>query len=216
MIFDILKNCFFSLVLLFLCECLIAQTNSQNGHRTQTTTKYPLVYQESFHQMIYEDSSMRVLDVFASAGDTTLFHQHCNPILYIAIHGEEIGLLQPNGSWKHVSLPTDWIGHNIYSSDSCFVHKFTVCGETYLQILAVEAKQEFEPVQGLDKAKYDENFVVFDWSNPDTTENIHLNSSILLVEKNCERKCQVSVRNSLENVVLENFNIYSVGYKNSH
>ncbi|MEM9050479.1 MAG: hypothetical protein AAGC47_00370 [Bacteroidota bacterium] len=211
--FDIVKTCFFTITLLFLFDSSVAQIGIDQSPRDQTVKKYPFVYRESHHQMIYEDSLMRVLDVFASNGDTTLFHQHCNPILYITIHGEEVGLLEPNGKWKHVPLPTDWIGHNIYSGDSCFVHKFTVSGETYLQILAVEAKRQFEPVKGLGNPKYDEDFVVYDWSNSDEIEKVNLDSPVLLVEKNCEGKCQVSVTSSLENVVLENFKVYSVGFK---
>ena len=44
-------------------------------------------------------------------------------------------------------------------------------------------------------------------------KNLNLDSPILLVEKNCEGKCQVLVTNLVENIELANFNIYSVGFK---
>ena len=110
-------------------------------------------------------------------------------------------------------LPTNLIGHNIYSRNSCFGHKFTVSGETHLQILAVEAKNEFEPIIGLKDPEYDEDFVVYKWKDSDKVKNLNLDSPILLVEKNCEGKCQVLVTNLVENIELANFNIYSVGFK---
>ena len=47
-------------------------------------------------------------------------------------------LNEPKKEWTSVELPTGWIGHDIYSSDSCFAHRFGVTGKNSLQIIAVE------------------------------------------------------------------------------
>jgi len=180
--------------------------------RAQVSTKLlPHVYEESHHELIYEDSLMRVLNVFAQKGDTTLFHIHCDPIVYITLHGTEVSLQQPNGIWKNVLLPTDWIGHDVYHIDSCFTHRFTVAGEGHLQILAIEAKTKFASQQSLNQIKYNDEFRINELENFYNSTDL----PIIFVEKNCDGKCDIKVIKINQIKRIENLSehrMYSVEY----
>jgi hypothetical protein len=100
--------------------------------------KYPLVHEEQFHAPLYENENSRILSVKAQKGDTTDFHRHCHPIVYITLSGTTVELNEPNDTWNKVHLPTNWIGHDLYNQDSCFTHRFAISGENDLHIIAVE------------------------------------------------------------------------------
>lgn len=96
------------------------------------------VHEEPFHRPIYAHGSFRYLDVFASPGDTTAMHSHRLPILYLCISGSEVWLDEENAKPRHVNLPTGWIGSDMYSDSTVFVHRFAVTGDSDLHIIAVE------------------------------------------------------------------------------
>ncbi len=100
------------------------------------------VYEEDHHVPIYENGAWRILNVTCDPMDTTDFHRHCHPILYLTLLGTHVSLQEPHSEWKQVILPTNWIGHDIYSIDSCYIHRFSVSGETGIHILAFEALSE--------------------------------------------------------------------------
>ena len=41
------------------------------------------VHQEPRHHLVFDSDAIRVLDIQIPPGDTTLFHTHSNPILYV-------------------------------------------------------------------------------------------------------------------------------------
>lgn len=117
--------------LFFLLLILCLASNSQD-------TELPAVHEEAFHQPVFENDFLRVMAVSAANGDTTDFHRHCLPIVYITVQGTLVELNEPDESWKQVELPTGWIGHDLYDSNSCYTHRFAISGSQNLQIIAVE------------------------------------------------------------------------------
>lgn len=181
-------------------------------------TVYPLVHDEVHHVPIFENDQIRVLDVRASNGDTTDLHQHCNPILYITIKGATVSLKEPNGEWKQVVLPTNWIGQDIYKNDSCFVHQFAVASEEGLQIVAVEALSntnfDFLPVKPVYQ---DEGFSLYEVGIAQLVEVIEYDIPIILIESTCADHCKLQVTTSreLSSKSLKENRAYAVSYLKS-
>jgi len=89
---------------------------------------------------IYETDDMVLIHLQMNKGDTSLFHKHSTPILYIAIQGAEMWLDIPNGKQRIVSLPDYWIGSDHYSEEEPFIHRIYVLNEGPLNLIAVLRK----------------------------------------------------------------------------
>lgn len=100
------------------------------------------VYNEPFHNIIFENENYRVLDVHLHKGDTSLFHSHSTPIAYITIQGTRMWLQEFNKEPRIIKLPNNWVGSNRYSRSEPFVHRIAVAGKESLKLIAVERKQD--------------------------------------------------------------------------
>jgi hypothetical protein len=180
------------------------------------SSAYTLVHEEDHHIPIFQNDQIRVLNVRASQGDTTAFHRHCNPILYITLEGTTVSLKEPTTSWKKTELPSGWIGQDIYHSDSCFVHRFAIPGQGRLHIVAVEALKHTEEVSlSTDPIHSEEGFSVYEIGLSHLGEMIEVSIPIILVETSCNRECKVEVINSekLSKELLQKHNAYAVFFK---
>ncbi|MFT4770594.1 MAG: hypothetical protein ACI9CP_001164 [Cryomorphaceae bacterium] len=177
---------------------------------------YPFVHKEYFHEPIFENGQIRVLNVSASRGDTTAFHRHCYPILYITLKGTMVSLKEPSSKWKEVELPAGWIGHDLYQNDSCYVHRFAISGDGNLHIVAIEALEESEPISlGFAPTYMDEGFSVFEIDSSHLTEVTKSQIPIILIDRACSSKCKVKVIRSkkLSNRVLKKHKGYAVFFQ---
>jgi len=101
------------------------------------------VESEPFHKPIYETDEMILINLQMDEGDTSLFHKHSSPILYITVQGAEMWLDIADGTSKTVNLPDFWIGSDNYSEDDPFVHRIAVLDDGPLNLRAVIHKQGF-------------------------------------------------------------------------
>ena len=62
------------------CCCLLSLTVG-----SAQTEKVVPVYEEPRHHLVFESPATRIIDVQIPAGDTTLFHTHSDPILYVSM-----------------------------------------------------------------------------------------------------------------------------------
>jgi len=175
---------------------------------------FPLVHQEQFHKPLYEDETIRLLDVRASKNDTTSFHMHCLPILYITLAGTEVALQTYTDQWKRVSLPTGWIGHDIYHRDSCFTHRFSVVGESSLQIAAIEFKKNSTWSALNMEAEYQsEDFTLIKLDRSKDLTKAHW--PVIAWENDCQGACEVKVidNQKLSDKDFEKYKLYQINYK---
>lgn len=98
----------------------------------------PPVHQEPHHVPIFQNRFIRILNVQAESGDTTLFHVHNKDIAYYTINGSNIWLQELNQPSKTVNLPTGWASSNVTHSVSPFVHRFANVGLDLFQLIAIE------------------------------------------------------------------------------
>ena len=63
------------------------------------------VHQEPRHRMVFESPGIRILDVQIPPGDTTLFHTHSDPILYVTMSGSTTRAQTLGGEWNGVPAP---------------------------------------------------------------------------------------------------------------
>lgn len=63
------------------------------------------VHQEPRHRMVFEAPGVRVLDVQIPPGDTTLFHTHSDPILYVTMSSSTTRTQTLGGTWNGAPAP---------------------------------------------------------------------------------------------------------------
>ena len=63
------------------------------------------VHQEPRHRLVYDSPGTRILDIQIPPGDTTLFHTHSDPILYVNISSSRMRNQTLGGEWNTPSAP---------------------------------------------------------------------------------------------------------------
>jgi hypothetical protein len=109
--------------------CLLCKT---------AAAQYPDVSDEPYHMPIFGHDCFRYLNVSANPGDTTNYHVHRNPILYLTIMGSEVWLDEASREPRTVKLSTGWTGSDGYGNGDTLLHRFAVVGDSPLHIIAVE------------------------------------------------------------------------------
>jgi hypothetical protein len=99
---------------------------------------YPEVHEEPYHVPVLRWGPLRYLRVQANPGDTTAFHLHQLPILYMNVHEARVALQQPDEPWRHATLPAHWIGSDGWHDTLSLVHRFAVVGKKAMNLVAVE------------------------------------------------------------------------------
>ncbi len=61
------------------------------------------VYREPRHRLVWEEGPVRVLDVQIAPGDTTLFHIHDTPILYVRVAVSPVAVQVLGADWANDS-----------------------------------------------------------------------------------------------------------------
>ena len=179
---------------------------------------YVPVYEETHHAPIFHNDQIRVLNVRASGGDTTAFHRHCNPILYITLEGTTVSLKEPAQSWKSAKIPAGWIGHDIYKSDSCFVHGFAIPDKGRLHIVAIEVLKNTDVIPISSIPIYNEGgFSVYKIELAQLPEVVKVSTPIILAETFCSGECKAKVIDSskLSKVLLKEYRAYAVFFENA-
>lgn len=75
-------------IIILLTAFLISGCNQFNDTKTTTpagdNAEVVNVYDEPMHKLVFEDKSFKIIDVQIPAGDTTLFHLHEDPMLFVS------------------------------------------------------------------------------------------------------------------------------------
>ena len=58
------------------------------------------VYHEPHHRMVFQSGFTRILDVQVPPGDTSLFHSHDSPILYVTLSASTLKTQLPGQDWS--------------------------------------------------------------------------------------------------------------------
>ncbi|MGH9202361.1 MAG: hypothetical protein ACRD2A_14125 [Vicinamibacterales bacterium] len=70
------------------------------GAGTQPTEKIVPVHEEPRHRLVFDSPGTRILDVNVPPGDTTLFHTHRDPILYVNMSAAQTRSQTLGGEWS--------------------------------------------------------------------------------------------------------------------
>ena len=98
------------------------------------------VAEEPLHHIIYEDEEIRILEILAAPGDTSLMHQHDYNYSYIALSGGKMWLEDKGAEEREVNLPKHYIGGKANLSESPFVHRFANLDDHVIRFFTVESK----------------------------------------------------------------------------
>jgi hypothetical protein len=63
------------------------------------------VHQEPRHRLVYDSPGTRILDVQIPPGDTTLFHTHSDPVLYVTMSTSQTRSQNLGGDWSAPAAP---------------------------------------------------------------------------------------------------------------
>jgi hypothetical protein len=97
------------------------------------------VYREPRHRLVWEEGSVRVLDVQIAPGDTTLFHIHDTPILYVRVAVSPVAVQVLGADWAND--PSRFYPGAI-NSDTSYVlkpvtHRVTNVGTTPFRLIGI-------------------------------------------------------------------------------
>ncbi len=114
-----------------------------------TQTKYPeavAIFEEPFHQPVYEQNLFKILDVHVPALATTKFHIHAEPVHYVLFQ-DSLSIEQlAGGEWSTPGADesnadlTRYLGMSsadIYSAENAKVHRVRNIGQQPFRILAI-------------------------------------------------------------------------------
>jgi mannose-6-phosphate isomerase-like protein (cupin superfamily) len=101
------------------------------------------VSQEPFHRVVFEDASLRVLDVNIPSGTTTLDHRHDHDLLIVSVGASDTRTRTPGSDWGPVrprrvlgeTSVTDYVGQP-------GVHAIQNVGADAYRLIAVENARE--------------------------------------------------------------------------
>jgi hypothetical protein len=96
------------------------------------------VFEEPYHRLVFEDGSIRILDLRMAPGDTSAFHVHRNAIAYIGLNGSQIWLDVPGLDSRSIYLPDDFWGGDIEYPEAPFVHRIANVGKEAFRLMAIE------------------------------------------------------------------------------
>jgi quercetin dioxygenase-like cupin family protein len=75
------------------------------GSLVAQDTRIVPVHEEPRHRLVFDSPVVRVLDIQIPPGDTTLFHTHSNPILYVNMSSSRMRNQNLNGEWNASPAP---------------------------------------------------------------------------------------------------------------
>jgi hypothetical protein len=114
-----------------------------------TESKYPeavAIFEEPFHQPVYEQNTFKVLDIHVPALATTKFHIHAEPIHYVLFQDSYLIEQLAGGEWSTPGADelnadlTQYLGMSsadIYSAENAKVHRIRNNGQRPFRILGI-------------------------------------------------------------------------------
>jgi len=113
------------------------------------------VYEEPRHRLVFDDHAMRILDLSLPAGETTLFHTHDQPILYILLNDARLRSRQPGGDWvadERPLTPRGFVFTDISYAAQPVTHQVDNVGDADLHLILVLNERLRPYAPGIDVA----------------------------------------------------------------
>lgn len=147
------------------------------------TQEYIHVTKEPFHKPVFQNDSLTVIELKMQPGDTSLFHLHSEPILYLTLKGANMWLHSDDGNARVVELPDGWIGSDNYGVHNPFAHQIAVADSGPLHLIAIlqfKASSGRTPVEDDDVIYRGDGFAV---QLDSSTQALRLTEKINIVYK---------------------------------
>jgi hypothetical protein len=121
----------------FICSGLTALPRAQDSDRVVP------VYQEPRHRQVFVSGATRILHLQVHPGDTTLFHTHREPILYVTLQTTETRNQVLGGDWSQpqnpfpfTAPPSGLMSVTTYAQQPV-THRLHNAGTSMLELIAV-------------------------------------------------------------------------------
>lgn len=102
------------------------------------------VREEPFHKPVLENEYFRILDVWIQPGDTSLFHIHSTPSLFLYLSDTKICVEEKGKPWISDITKTGYTWYRAFETDSV-IHRVANCDTVPLHVTDVELLSYYQP-----------------------------------------------------------------------
>ena len=102
------------------------------------------VSKESHHQNVFENKYIRLLDVWIKPGDTTLFHIHSTPSLFLHFTSTDIGTQIKGQEWIKARNEKGNATYRSFTNDT-LVHRVSNYDTTLFHVTDIELLSSYKP-----------------------------------------------------------------------
>ncbi len=102
------------------------------------------VSKESHHKNVFENKYIRLLDVWIKPGDTTLFHIHSTPSLFLHFTNTEIGSQIMGREWIKSRNEMGNVSYRSFANDT-LVHRVTNFDTSLFHVTDIELLAPYKP-----------------------------------------------------------------------
>ncbi len=102
------------------------------------------VREEPFHKPVLENEYFRLLDVWIQPGDTSLFHIHSTPSLFLYLSDTKVCVEEKGKNWISDVTKTGYSWYRSFDPDT-LVHRVANCDTVPLHVTAVEILSGYHP-----------------------------------------------------------------------
>jgi hypothetical protein len=95
-----MKRTLIILIITLLVIGCAGKTDEQKADAKINNSEFVEVYEEPRHQLVFENEDFKILDIRIKPEDTTLFHRHRNPMLYISLGWQKSAAQTLNADWS--------------------------------------------------------------------------------------------------------------------
>lgn len=109
-----------------------------------TITAQVQVSKEPFHKKVLENKYLRLLDVWIKPGDTSLFHIHSTPSLFLHFTHTSIGIQIKGKEWSQDKNEEGTAVYRSFLNDT-LVHRVTNCDTLPFHVTDIEILSPYKP-----------------------------------------------------------------------
>ena len=102
------------------------------------------VREEPFHKPVFENEYFRILDVWIQPGDTSLFHIHSTPSLFLYLSDTKVCVEEKGKEWFSDVTKTGYSWYRAFETDS-IIHRVANCDTVPLHVTDIELLKMYHP-----------------------------------------------------------------------
>jgi len=119
------------------------------------------VHQEPLHHPVFTNGSVRILDIIANPGDTSLVHKHANNYCYVTLNGGTIWSDAKGTEPRTVELKDGFVGGYFGNPSGPLTHRFANRSAHPIRFIAVENLSAIgNPIDSLYKLRPHEEMLI--------------------------------------------------------